>query len=137
MSADAETALVARLKSWAELLPLVAGRVHSDAAEGSEGFPRIIVSRTSTRRSHALDADSGLPGARVQVDCQGTTRKQARTVARQVRLALNGKRGTWGEVFVQACLIDDDFDDYLPPEHAGERGLYVSSFDVSVFFEEL
>ena len=62
---------------------------------------------------HDLAGPDGLPRARMQLTCWGSTPAAAYSVAAAVRARLDGTRGTWGSLTIGACLCvsERDLDD--------------------------
>lgn len=111
---------------------LVGTRMHARVLPQSPTLPAIVYQRIDTRRLHDLAGPDGLPRARMQLTCWGSTPAAAYSVAAAVRARLDGTRGTWGSLTIGACLCvgERDLDD---PE-AGRSGV---ALDFMIQYQEV
>lgn len=80
--------IVQALKAHALMIPLVDGRVSGDLPP-KPVFPAITV----TLVSDTVPIDFWLSGAALQIDCYGSTREEARLVARTAHAVLVATQG--------------------------------------------
>ncbi len=111
------------------------GRVDSAASE-----PWIAIWRiTSTHERHQTGG-SGEGRARVQIDCLGSTPKQAHNVYDAVREALDNFSGTMGSgsytTRVDTCALLDDGQEWETPTEGSETGLCRRTMDFDVWYGE-
>jgi hypothetical protein len=92
---------------------LVGTRMHARMLPQAPTLPAIVYQRIDTRRLHDLAGPDGLPRARMQVTCWGSTPAVAYSVASVVRERLDGFKGTWGTLTIGSCLCvgERDLDD--------------------------
>lgn len=97
----------------AAVAALVGTRMHARMLPQAPTLPAIVYQRIDTRRLHDLDGPDGLPRARMQVTCWGTTPAAAYSLAGAVRARLDGVKGTWGTLTIGAslCVGERDLDD--------------------------
>lgn len=126
-----EAALYSRLTGFAGLSALVSTRVYPATAPQDPTFPLIVYNRISGSRFESLAGSSGLARPRFQFDVYATTYSSAKAVAEQIRLALQGFRGTVASVDIQAVNYNGDSDNY---EEDSE--LYVVSLDFEIIHAE-
>jgi len=110
-------ALEAELRTYtlagAAVAGLVGTRMHARMLPQAPTLPAIVYQRIDTRRLHDLAGPDGLPRARMQVTCWGSTPAVAYSVASVVRERLDGFKGTWGTLTIGSCLCvgERDLDD--------------------------
>ncbi len=111
---------------------LIGTRMHARVLPQTPTLPAVVYQRIDTRRLHVMAGPDGLPMARMQLTCWGSTPAVAYTVAEAVRERLDGTAGTWGTLTIGACLCvgERDLDD---PE-AGRSGL---ALDFAIQYQEV
>lgn len=77
-------------------------------------YPLILYIRISGYRDNALTGPSGLANPRFQIEAWATTYSAAKALANAIRGALNGYRGTVGQVSIGSFLIQSERDIYEP-----------------------
>jgi hypothetical protein len=131
-----EEGLYAYLSTFAGLTALVADRVYPQKKPQGNSFPQVSFFLVSEPRDHTLMGATGLPTARVQLDCWGLIYPDAKAVAEQVRLALDGYRGLMGAVTVQCARVTDRHDDYLSPANKDDVGTHRVIVEAWVSYQE-
>jgi hypothetical protein len=108
-----ETAMRAYVLADAAITAIAGQRMYPRGLPQGPTFPAIVYSRVDTRREHVMTGPDGLPRARVQVTCWGTSVQTATDLAAAVRVRLDGFVGAWGSVTVGSCLCvgERDIDD--------------------------
>ncbi|MEW5921568.1 MAG: DUF3168 domain-containing protein [Bacillota bacterium] len=112
-----EEALYAYLSSHVGLTALVGSRIYPLVMPQGTTLPAVTFSKVSGPRVHAMQHDAGLAYPRFQVSCWGSTYKQAKEVAAQVRAALQDFKGTMGGpggAEVSGVFLEDETDLYEP-----------------------
>lgn len=110
--AEAEQALIDRLKADAAVSALVGTRIYFTEAPQAPALPYVVIFRVGDRPVHSLECSSGLHFARLQVDGFAKSAKTARDVMRAVKTSLDGFRGIQSTVDVQSVLLLDSMDGY-------------------------
>lgn len=126
-----EEALYTYLIAHAGLSALVGDRVYPLVAPQDATYPLVVYQRISGIRIHSHSGPSGLASPRFQFSAWGESFSDAKNVAEQVRLALDGYAGTMGSLAVGACLIATELDQYEP-----DTGLYRTILDFFIWHEE-
>jgi hypothetical protein len=75
-------------------------------------LPACTYQLISNPRELSHDGDQGYATFRVQLNCWGKTYKQAKQLAGEARLALNGQRGNFGGVEVGRIQVSSGRDDW-------------------------
>lgn len=107
-----ELAFVTYLSAYAGLQALVGSRIYPQQLPEGVQLPAISYQRVSGPRIRSHSGPSELAHPRYQFNVWGDRYSDAKTVADQLRFALDGFRGTMGEVSVQAAFVEDDRDDF-------------------------
>lgn len=103
-----EASLRAKLTAAAGVIALApAARIYPNKLDQGTAFPAITIQMISDLRESTLRGPSGLPGTLIQVDSWAQTYTEAKDLARQVRLALDGKQWTLAGETVQSCKLVD------------------------------
>ncbi len=129
-----EEALSKYLSTCAGLTALVATRIYPGDMPESCTKPAIAYARISTPREHTMGIDPGLVSPRFQFDIAGKTLLSALDVKAELKTAMqdySGIMGGAGGVTVQACILDDEQQDYEKPTQ-----LYIVSLDFIIWHLE-
>jgi len=110
---DIMEALRAFLLADAGVAGLVGERVFVTEAPQDAALPLVVLKRVSTPRVYAQTGPSGLAWPRVQITARAARQAEAVAVAKAVRTAVNGYRGSMGDVPVQAVFVDTERDGFL------------------------
>lgn len=89
---------------------------------------------------HNQGGASGLANPRLQVDSWAETEIAAARLSKIIRLVLDMFRGTMGEpgneTEILLIAIDNDNEQFIPPNDATQKGAYRVQADYLVWFEE-
>lgn len=129
--------LVAYLLDRPAVAAITGDRISPYGAHQGETYPRVTYYRQMTDRGRTLSGGSdGLPRAFVQLDCWALQDFQAVALAKAVRDSLDGFRGRWGDVAVQAAFVMDESDLEEQPSFGGDNRVYRVTVDAEVWYEE-
>lgn len=126
-----EEHLFSRLTGFAGLTSLVSSRVYSIKLPSNCTFPAVTYFRVSSNPVESMTGSSALSFARFQLDSWAKTYTEAKNLAEQVRLCLQGYKGTIaGITFFGVNFIGDRdlFDD--------EAEIYRVSADYWIHYNE-
>lgn len=132
-----EQALYAILSGHAGLSSLVDNRIYPIVLPQGPLLPAVTYQRVSGEREETHDGPSGLARPRFQVSCWAqilpgvNAFDQARAVAEQVRLALDGYQGTAGGVQIEVIQLENEVDLFEP-----ETQIFHSAIDFTVWHQE-
>lgn len=123
-----ETAIRNKLLDRSEIQSLVSRRIYYKDLPQNPTYPAITFFLVSGTRHH--DIDVGYP--RYQFDSWAETYAQAVELARQIRLALQREKGTWGsyEVIQGVFLNEADV------EEPDDSSLYHRASDFKIIYRE-
>jgi hypothetical protein len=107
-----EPGFVSYLSGIPGLAALVSNRLYPQRLPESVTMPAIAYRRVSGERMMSHSGPSGVASPRYQMECWGMSYAEAKQVAEQVRIALDGYKGLMGSVPVQGTFVDDDRDRY-------------------------
>jgi len=112
--ASAENALVARLLATTGVTDIISDRIDPFPLPQNPVRPALTYHKVSGFHFHSLQGSSGLAKPHVQIDCWADPEDEAglQALAEQVRLSLQGFRGTVGGENLQAVLLVDEMDIY-------------------------
>ena len=87
-------------------------RIFPEVASQDVALPYIVYRRIAGPRWHSLAGATGVAQPVYQIDCYHSAKDSAKALADQVRIALNGFRGTVGSEVVKGSTMLDDRDIY-------------------------
>lgn len=115
---------------------MVGDRISIDHSDQGDQEPRLVLFDISSIQGHTLRGADGLPRARVQIDCIGTSRQQADELGELVRMALDGFKGQWDEQSIDSCLMQTNFADFEPSPGLDHHRRYVRHQDYFIYHHE-
>lgn len=124
-----------QLLSISEITNLVGQRVFFHVPQDTT-YPLVRMQQIGGDHHHHTEGAAGLAQALMQIDCIGRLVADAKSVAEQVRLALQGWSGTQGSTTFQSVLLLDQRDLNEPDNQGGETGHYAVSMDFMVSYVE-
>lgn len=139
MGLDIETDLRAYILADATVAGLIGTRMVPSAEGQGIDRPYVRYMRVSTEVVRALKRNSGLRWARIQLDCFGDSYSSAKAVAHAITARVDPEargRVDYADTCVQSALVLDEWDEYEEPVKGGEKGIYRTSLDLKVWWEE-
>lgn len=130
---NVDHAIYARLTTFGDLPALISLRCHP-AGEVPQNvvYPYIAYRMVDNQRAHSHSpGEEQLAVPRVQIDVWSETHDEAKTVARQVRLALNHYRATIASVEIKGSFIQSERD--ISNDDSEAKGI---SMDFMIPFKE-
>ena len=111
-------------------------RVYPAPAPEDPTYPLIVYQRISTVRVRSMTGPSQLAQARMQINAHAATYATAKTLADELRNALDGYQGVMGTVPVSGSFLEDDADaPDVSPEVEGNR-VYSVHMDFMIAYQE-
>lgn len=118
-------AIKSHLEDDTDVTDLVSTRIRVNRSEQSDAdSARIVIDVISADHKHHMTAATGKVIYRVQLNCYGTSPKNAATIAEKVRLRMDGFRGAMGSGFASMCHLVDERDQDTPPVSGHDRGTH-------------
>lgn len=130
-----EADLISRLEAVTGVTNLVSSRIYVMVPQNAI-YPLIRMQRIGSDHNQEMNGSAGVVEAIVQIDCIGRKAKQAKDVAEQVRLALQGWKGSQGGTEFRSILLTDQRDLEEPDQQGGEFGHFRVSMDFTVTYQE-
>lgn len=116
-----ENAVYHRLVSSPAVARLVGFQVYPVAVPKGAEFPFIVYRRANISRQSTLGGPILLPEVNLQIASWALYYDDARSLADEVRLALNGHTGTIAGVTIHDMRLVSETDDYLDPSAVGAQ----------------
>lgn len=132
-----EKGLHSLLATDAGVAALIGTRVYPNKAPHNAGQRYVVYRRIMNNARRHLRGSTGLKRATIQIDCVGSTYDQAKELYAAVYAAIgeDGKSGvTWGGKSVKVAYIEDDADDYIPPQTNDDAGVHTVPLDLVVWY---
>lgn len=105
-----EAFLYQRLTSQTAVSSLIAGRVFPLIAPQGTPLPLVVYQRTGVDRPQSLAGNVGNPVVTLQLTSYGTSYTSVKSIARAVRLAVDGWTGTTAGVTIQRTTLTSEAD---------------------------
>lgn len=112
-------------------VPGTPARLYPQDRQQGGVYPAVTYQRVSTDHLEGLEAATGYATATIEFDCMATSYALAKTLAEVLRKCLDGFRGTMGNQKITSCRIQDESDDFDPPQDGSAKGVYhvIVSYD--------
>ena len=128
-----KSGLVSLLSSEATITAICSTRVYVSKAPQSAAFPHVILTQMGSDENPSFDGASGqLRFLNFDIDCKAKTSVQAEALGNAVRTYLDDFSGTAGSYTIGAVILNDESDDYEPPQDGSDVGVHVVTLDVDV-----
>jgi hypothetical protein len=105
-----EAFLFQRLTSQTSVSQYIGSRVFPLLAPTGAPLPLVIYQRTAVDRPQSLTGNVGNPVVTLQLTTYGTSYTSVKTIARAVRLAVDGWTGTTAGVTIQRTTLQTEAD---------------------------
>ena len=127
--------LVALLSAEATITAICSTRVYVQKAPQNAAFPHVIITQMGSEENQALDGGGGdLRFLTFDIDCKAKTSVQSAALGDAVRVFLDDYSGTAGSKTIRAVILNDESDDYEPPEDGSDVGVFTVTLDVDIQF---
>jgi hypothetical protein len=105
-----EAFLFQRLTSQTAVSSLIGSRVYPLIAPQGTPLPLVVYQRTGVERPQSLAGNVGNPLVTLQLTTYGTSYTSVKTIARAVRIAIDGWTGTTAGVTIQRSTLQTEAD---------------------------
>lgn len=130
-----KSGLVSLLTGEATVSAICSSRVYVNRAPQNAIFPHVIITQMSSEENGTLDGGSGqLRFLDFDIDCKAKSSVQAESLSNAVRVFIDDYSGTAGSSTIKAVLLNDESDDYEPPQDGSDVGVFVVTLDVTIQF---
>jgi hypothetical protein len=123
-----EAFLYQRLTSQTAVSSLISSRVYPLIAPQGTPLPLVVYQRTAVERPQSLSGNVGNPMVTLQLTTYGTSYTSVKTIARAVRIAIDGWTGTTAGVTIQRSTllteadgVDMPADDQMLPYYSVQQ----------------
>lgn len=129
------------LLSITELTDIVDQKIHAfgEVPTGTQ-LPYVTWSKIDNLHTNHQGGSSGLAEPRLQLEAWAMTEYDAALIFDILRRNLDGFVGTWGtgadEVNIRVAILENDREDYSPPDDGTQQGAHRASGDFLVWFVE-
>ena len=128
-----KSGLVSLLSAESTITSICSTRVYIGKAPQTAAFPHIIITQMGSEENVSLDGASGaLRFLTFDIDCKAKTSVQAESLGNAVRAYLDDFSGTAGSYTIGAVIMNDESDDYEPPQDGSDVGVHVVTLDVDI-----
>ena len=105
-----EAFIYGRLTSTAAITAIVGTKVFPVMAPQGTIAPLVIYQRMNVSREPSLTGPTGVPVVTLQLTSWASSYETAKTLAREIRLAVDGYTGTYGDVTIQRTNLVGEMD---------------------------
>lgn len=128
-------ALYVFLSTYAPVVALVGTRIYPEMAPASAPFPYVVVQEISVESHYHLDGASGTHDTLVQVDCWALSSLASKTLARTIRLGLDGLSAAWDTLEIDGVFVESENDASQFAADGSERMYFRRVLTLSVWHE--
>jgi hypothetical protein len=134
LSEAPEAFLYARLTSQTAVSSLIGSRVYPLIAPQGTPLPLVVYQRTAVERPQSLAGNVGNPVVTLQLTTYGTSYTSVKSIARAIRLAVDGWTGTTAGVTIQRSTLQTEADGVDMPQDDQMLPYYsvVQTFDFRI-----
>lgn len=130
-----KSGLVSLLTGESTVSAICSSRVYVNRAPQNAIFPHLIITQMNSEENGTLDGGSGqLRFLDFDIDCKAKSSVQAESLSNAVRVFIDDYIGTAGSYTIGAVLLNDESDDYEPPQDGSDVGVFVVTLDVTIQF---
>ena len=130
-----KSGLVSLLTGEATVSAICSSRVYVNRAPQNAMFPHVIITQMNSEENGTLDGGSGqLRFLDFDIDCKAKSSVQAESLANAVRVFIDDYSGTAGSFTIGSVLMNDESDDYEPPQDGSDVGVFVVTLDLTVHY---
>jgi hypothetical protein len=130
-----KSGLVSLLSSEATITAISGTRVYVQRAPQNAAFPHIIITQMSSDENGTLDGGSGqLRFLDFDIDCKAKSSVTAESLGNAVRAYIDDYSGTAGSFTIGAVIVNDESDDYEPPQDGSDVGVFVVTLDLTIHY---
>lgn len=131
-----ETVLSRALAESPAVALLVGTRIYPVLAPATAALPFVTWRRAGIQREQALTAPVGVPRVTLEYSIYGTTYRQAREVADEMRAILDGYGGSADNTTVRQTSLEDESDDFVTLAGADLPPVYQVTQRYDVWWQE-
>ena len=130
-----KSGLVSLLANESTVNAICGSRIYVNKAPQKATFPHIVITQMSSEENPSIDGASGqLRFINFDIDCRAQTSVKAEELGNAVRTFLDDYSGTAGSYTIGAVIMNDESDDYEPPQDGSDVGVHVVTLDLDVQF---
>jgi hypothetical protein len=129
---DFDEALVDYLLGRPGIAALVAKRLFPDYFPQDEQLPAIAYTLEDDSSQQTLQGPSGMRATIYQINIWADNRREAMTIAREIRLALDGYRGAFKDIPIAGAFLDS-----INRERDSDTGAYCVSMRFTIHYQEV
>lgn len=128
-----KAALISLLGSESTISAICSTRIYSNNAPQGAKFPYLIITQMSSEENGSIDGGSGqLRFLNFDIDCKAKTATTAEQLCKAVREFIDDYFGPAGDLTIGAVMLNDEVDDYEPPQDGSGVGVYVKTLDLDI-----
>lgn len=130
-----KSGLVSLLSSEATITAISGTRVYIQRAPQNAAFPHIIITQMSSDENGTLDGGSGqLRFLDFDIDCKAKSSVAAESLGNAIRTYIDDYSGAAGSFTIGAVIMNDESDDYEPPQDGSDVGVFVVTLDLTIHY---
>ena len=130
-----KSGLVSLLANESTVNAICGSRIYVNKAPQKATFPHLVITQMSSEENGSIDGGSGqLRFLTFDIDCRAQTSVKAEELGNAVRTFLDDYSGAAGSYTIGAVIMNDESDDYEPPQDGSDVGVHVVTLDLDVQF---
>lgn len=98
-------------------------------------LPYVVFETISSPGTHHMGGQSEIANPTFQFSCFGKTGPEAEAAKEAIRNAIVGFRGLWDDVIISSVLLQDESDEFDPPDDGSEDGTFSELMDITIWYK--
>lgn len=125
--------LVSLLTAESSITTICGSRVYVNRAPQKATFPHVIITQMSSDENPTLDGSSGrLRFLDFDIDSKAKSSIEAESLGNAIRAYIDDYSGAAGSFTIGAVIVNDESDDYEPPQDGSDVGVFVVTLDLTI-----
>ena len=130
-----KSGLVSLLTGEATVSAICSSRVYVNRAPQNAIFPHVIITQMSSEENGTIDGGSGqLRFLDFDIDCKAKSSVTAESLGNAIRTYIDDYSGAAGSFTIGAVIMNDESDDYEPPQDGSDVGVFVVTLDLTIHY---
>jgi hypothetical protein len=127
--------LVSLLTAESTITAICGSRVYVSRAPQKATFPYVVITQMGSDENGTIDGKTGqLRFLDFDIDCKAKSSVEAESLGNAIRTYIDDYSGPAGSFTIGAVIMNDESDDYEPPQDGSDVGVFVVTLDLTIHY---
>ena len=127
--------LVSLLTAESTITAICGSRVYVSRAPQKSTFPYVVITQMGSDENGTIDGSTGqLRFLDFDIDCKAKSSVEAESLGNAIRTYIDDYSGAAGSFTIGAVIMNDESDDYEPPQDGSDVGVFVVTLDLTIHY---